>query len=86
MIWYNIATVQAQSEGGNMERRKGWMTVKEASTRFGYHAEYLRHLVREGQIVAEKLGTLYLIDPESVQAYINSVSDPDDARSGPQKR
>jgi len=59
------------------------ITVKEAAERSGYHPEYIRRLIRDGKIAAEKLGTVYLVDAESLQAYLRFMQDPDDARTGP---
>jgi hypothetical protein len=33
-----------------------WITTEEASQISGYHVVYLRHLIRSGQVKAEKKG------------------------------
>lgn len=45
------------------------MTPKEIAEKFGYNVEYIRRLVREGELRAEKIGMRYLIDPDSFREY-----------------
>jgi excisionase family DNA binding protein len=62
---------------------KDLITIKDASERTGYNPEYLRRLIRQGKVDAEKLGTVYLVDVNSLDRYINAMDDPEDARTGP---
>jgi len=61
----------------------GYLTVKEASEKTGYNAEYLRRLVRDGKLEAIMIGPVYLVRWESLQRYMTSVTANGDARSGP---
>lgn len=61
----------------------GFLTIKEASNKTGYNPEYLRRLIRQEKIKAQKIGTVYLVDAESLDSYVESVIDPEDARTGP---
>jgi excisionase family DNA binding protein len=49
-----------------------WLTVQEAAKMTGYHAEYLRLLIREGKITARKL-----------QTYLKLAESSSDRRHGP---
>jgi len=46
-----------------------WATVAHLSRTYGYHPEYLRRLIREGKIAAEKVGTMWMVDVHSFVAY-----------------
>lgn len=48
---------------------EGWLTVREASDESGYAEEYLRKLVRDGEVEAIKKGSLYLVSRKSLMAY-----------------
>lgn len=50
---------------GNME----YVSVEEASEISGYAITYIRQLLREKKIEAEKKGTMWWIDLESLKAY-----------------
>jgi len=47
------------------------VTVKQASRRIGVNVSRVRQLIREGRIKARLIGgKVYLIDPESLDRYI----------------
>jgi excisionase family DNA binding protein len=48
---------------------EGWLTVREASDESGYAEEYLRKLVRDGEISAIKKGSSWLINKQSLLGY-----------------
>jgi excisionase family DNA binding protein len=56
-------------------------TIREATEQTGYHPEYLRRLIGNGSINAEKVGTVWLIEIRSLNEYIARL-DPNDARTG----
>jgi excisionase family DNA binding protein len=56
-------------------------SIEEASEQTGYNREYLRRLIRRGQIEAVKVGPAYLIRVSSLQAYIENL-DRTDGRTG----
>jgi excisionase family DNA binding protein len=60
-----------------------WLTVQEAAKVSGYHAEYLRLLVREGKLLAKKFGPLWAISKFSLLAYLEIAQKSDDGRQGP---
>ena len=59
-------------------------TVAEAAERTGYNPDYLKRLIRNGKIEAEKFGPMYLIRTESLNAYIANLK-PHDGRTGPKR-
>jgi excisionase family DNA binding protein len=52
-----------------------WITVREASELSGYNAEYIRRIMRQGKIKAEKLHGVreWLIDKKTLQAYVKAM-------------
>lgn len=75
-----------QKQGaGYMPSWASW-SIREASEKTGYHPEYLRQLITDGKIEAEKLGQMWLIKIESLQAYINEAEQSNDARFGAHKK
>lgn len=49
------------------------LTVTEASRKYGYNEEHLRRLARVGDVEADKLGTVWLIDEESLRAHVAAM-------------
>lgn len=60
-----------------------WMTVKEAAKLTGYHAEYLRILIREGKLNARKFGTVWAVNKSSLLTYLKIAEKSADRRHGP---
>lgn len=60
-----------------------WLTVQEAAKISGYHAEYLRLLLREGKLIARKFGPVWAISKFSLLAYLDIARKSDDGRQGP---
>lgn len=58
-----MMTIQLANSDGE------WMTVQEAAKLTGYHAEYLRILIREGKLNARKFGTVWAINKSSLLTY-----------------
>ena len=82
-----VATLQPLAmRGGMTALKEGYITIKEASDRTGYNAEYLRRLIRLNKIRAEKLGTVYLVNVASLDDYLATIKDADDDRTGPRKQ
>ena len=51
---------------------KEWMTIKSAAAITGYNPEYIRQLVRAGQVTARKEGVAIRVDPQSLDYYQSS--------------
>lgn len=50
-----------------------WLTVSEAAKLSGYHPETLRELMRDGKLNARKVSIVWLVDRESLSAYMARV-------------
>lgn len=57
-----------------------WLTVREATKLSGYNAEYITRLIREGKIKARKISIVWLVDRESLLAYLGKVQSLGDKR------
>lgn len=60
-----------------------WITTKQAAGITGYHPEYLRELIRNERITAQKFGTVWQIDKKSLEAYLRASAASEDKRRGP---
>jgi len=60
-----------------------WLTVQDAAKLSGYHAEYLRLLIRDGKLNAHKFGPIWAISKFSLLAYLEIAHKSDDGRQGP---
>lgn len=60
-----------------------WLTVQEAAKLTGYHAEYLRIMIREGKIRARKFGPIWAINKPSLLKYLQFAEKSVDRRHGP---
>lgn len=47
-----------------------WIDIRQASEISGYNSDYLRRVMRQGKIKAQKRGTMWWIDRDSLQAYV----------------
>jgi excisionase family DNA binding protein len=63
-----------------------WLTVQDAAKLSGYHAEYVRLLIREGKLMAKKFGPLWAVSKFSLLAYLDIAQNSDDGRLGPKVR
>ncbi len=50
-----------------------WLTTQEAAQLAGYHPDYLRKLVKAGEIQAQKWGNAWMVSRESVLRYLARV-------------
>ena len=63
-----------------------WLTVQDAAKLSGYHAEYVRLLIRQGKLTARKFGPVWAISKYSLLAYLDIARKSDDGRLGPKAR
>ncbi len=63
-----------------------WITTEEAVELSGYNLEYMRRLIRNKKIEAEKKGGQYWVKRASLLEYIESSKDTDDKRIGPKTK
>ena len=61
-----------------------WITTAEAVKLSGYHAVYLRELIRIGKIKAQKFGPVWQIDRHSLIAFLKSAEKKGEKR-GPKR-
>jgi len=59
-----------------------WITTSEAADLSGYNAEYLRWLIREKKIEAQKFGIVWQVRRSSLITYMKKASNSDDKRRG----
>ena len=59
------------------------ISVQAASETTGYNIQYLRRLLRSGTLEGIKIGQMWLIEMEALQAYLNHVESTPDRRCGP---
>ena len=50
-----------------------WLSVTEAAEKSGYSAYHIRQLCREGKLTTVKKGLMYLVDPGSLDAYVDKM-------------
>lgn len=60
-----------------------WLTIQQASELSGYHAEYLRIIVRAGKLDAHKFGSVWAISRKSLLSYLQTAEKSEDRRHGP---
>lgn len=53
-----------------------WLSTTEAAQISGYHIEYIRRLVRRGQISARKWGKDWMLDKASFYEYLKKDKKP----------
>ncbi|MFQ5541059.1 MAG: hypothetical protein ACE5F4_02335, partial [Candidatus Paceibacteria bacterium] len=54
-------------------RRRGFASVKKVAARFGYTADYVSRLAREGKIAGEKVDGVWFVDPASLAAFVEEA-------------
>jgi excisionase family DNA binding protein len=59
------------------------ITTREAQALTGYDPAYIRHLAKQGKILARKVGRDWLIDLASLQAYKQQMDTLGDQRHNP---
>lgn len=62
-----------------------WLTVQEAAKLTGYHPEYVRRLIRDGDIAAKKFSIVWMVNRKSLLAYLEKARNSGDGRYAPKK-
>jgi excisionase family DNA binding protein len=60
-----------------------YICVQAAAEVTGYNIQYLRRLLRSGTLEGIKIGQIWLIDVDSLEAYLQHVEATSDRRCGP---
>lgn len=71
---------QLASPGVVLEK---YLSVKAAAETFGYNEQYLRRLLRAGRLEGVKIGQIWLIKLESLEAHLHKAQLSRDQRWGP---
>jgi|PlaIllAssembly_1097288.scaffolds.fasta_scaffold1604128_1 excisionase family DNA binding protein len=61
-----------------------YVTTRNVSEATGYNPQYLRRLLRAGKITGIKIGQVWLIEFDSLQAYLKLKNNSFDKRCGPE--
>ena len=81
MISFNSPYISPQLHTGILIHRH--ITVQAAADVTGYNIQYLRRLLRSGLLRGIKIGQMWLIDMESLEAYLTHAKSTSDRRCGP---
>ena len=81
MISFNTPSISLQSNTSIFIHRH--ITVQAAADVTGYNIQYLRRMLRSGTLEGIKIGQMWLIEMDALEAYINRVENTSDRRCGP---
>jgi excisionase family DNA binding protein len=59
------------------------ITVHAAAEATGYNIQYLRRILRSGALEGVKIGQMWLIEMDALEAYLKRVESTSDRRCGP---
>ena len=59
------------------------ISVKDAACHSGYNIQYLRRMLRSGALNGCKIGQMWLIEMDALEAYLQHVKTTSDRRCGP---
>lgn len=63
-----------------------WLSVTDAAKLSGYHPEYIRRLIRDGEIEARKFSIVWQIRRDSLEAYVENAKSQVDKRYTPKSK
>ena len=81
MISLNTPSIPQQSNTGIFIYQH--ITVQAAANVAGYNIQYLRRLLRSGALEGIKIGQMWLIEMDALEAYLKRVETTLDRRCGP---
>lgn len=81
MISFNFPDISQQSNTGILITQH--ITVQAAAEVTGYNLQYLRRLLRSGELEGVKIGQIWLIEMDALEAYLKRVESTSDRRCGP---
>ena len=81
MISFNSPSNSQQSNTGIFINRH--ITVQAAAEATGYNIQYLRRMLRSGVLKGVKIGQMWLIEMDALEAYLQRVENTSDRRCGP---
>jgi excisionase family DNA binding protein len=59
------------------------ITVQAAAEATGYNIQYLRRILRSGALKGVKIGQMWLIEMDALEAYLKRIETTSDRRCGP---
>jgi len=81
MISFNFPYISQQSNTGIFINQH--ITVQAAAEVTGYNIQYLRRMLRSGALEGVKIGQMWLIEMDALDAYLKRVESTSDRRCGP---
>lgn len=63
-----------------------WLSVSDAAKLSGYHPEYIRRLIRDGEIEARKFSIVWQVSKKSLVDYVESAKSKEDKRFTPKSK
>lgn len=63
-----------------------WLSVSEAAEVSGYHPEYIRRLIRDGEIIARKFSIVWQVSKNSLLDYVENALSKEDKRFTPKSK
>ena len=81
MISFNSPSISQQSKTGILINQH--ITVQAAAEATGYNIQYLRRMLRSGALRGVKIGQMWLIEMDALEAYLKHVETTSDRRCGP---
>ncbi len=81
MISFYSPNISPQLHTGVLINRH--ITVQAAAEVTGYNIQYLRRMLRSGTLEGVKIGQMWLIYMEALDAYLQRIEDTTDQRCGP---
>jgi excisionase family DNA binding protein len=81
MISFNSPNISLQFHTGILINRH--ITVQAAAEVSGYNIQYLRRILRSGTLKGCKIGQMWLIEADALEAYLKRVENTLDRRCGP---
>ena len=81
MISFNSPSISQQSKIGILINQH--ITVQAAAEATGYSIRYLQRMLRSGALEGVKIGQMWLIEMDALEAYLKRVESTSDRRCGP---
>ena len=81
MFSFNSPNTSQQDHTGILVKQH--ITVQAAAEVTGYNIQYLRRILRSGALKGCKIGQMWLIEMEALEAYLKLAESTSDRRCGP---
>lgn len=69
-----------------MATNSEWLSVSEAAELSGYHPEYIRRLIRDGEIEAKKFSIVWQVKRQSLLDFSENANSKTDKRFTPKSK